>query len=203
MQSETARIEAFSDGVFAIAITLLILDLKVPPLSVNLGTGLLRQWPSYVAYLISFWFIGIMWVNHHRLFTHIRKTNNELLFLNLLLLLGISAVPFPTALVAAHFYAPDRTLAIAIFNGLYVVLAIFFNLLWRYVVRAGLLNTAMLESAESISRQYAIGPLAYVVCFALTWVSVSASLALNVALAVFFAIPPRLRRHQTAATKAD
>ena len=82
----------------------------------------------------QFWFIGIMWVNHHRLFTHIRKSNNGLLFLNLLLLLGISAVPFPTALVAGHFYAPDRTLAVAVFNGLYVVLAIFFNLLWRYVV---------------------------------------------------------------------
>jgi uncharacterized membrane protein len=203
MQSETARIEAFSDGVFAIAITLLILDLKVPPGNVLLGSALVRQWPSYIAYLISFWFIGIMWVNHHRLFTHIHKSNNGLLFLNLLLLLGISAVPFPTALVAAHFYTPDRTLAVAVFNGMYVVLALFFNVLWRYIVRAGLLNAAMLESADSISRQYAVGPAAYLICFGLTWVSVAASLAINVALAVFFAIPPRVRSQESAAIKGS
>src|SRR5438270_13814781 len=101
MSSETSRIEAFSDGVFAIAITLLILDVHVPTISQGpLGAALRRQWPTYIAYLISFAFIGIMWVNHHRLFNHIRRSDNGLMFLNLLLLLGVSAVPFPTALLA-------------------------------------------------------------------------------------------------------
>ncbi len=192
MSGETARVEAFSDGVFAVAITLLIFDLKVPSVPAgHLGQALARQWPTYAAFLLSFAFIGIMWVNHHRLFNHIRRSDNGLLFLNLLLLLGITVVPFPTALLAAHYGTPDKTVAAAVFNGTYVVLAIFFNMLWHHAVRAGLLDSATHESADAVSRQYAVGPIAYLVCLGLTWVSVPASLILNIGLAVFFAIPPR------------
>ena len=74
MTSETLRIESFSDGVFAIAITLLIFQIRVPPVTqTHLGTQLLEQWPSYVAFLLSFLLIGIMWINHHHLFTHINR----------------------------------------------------------------------------------------------------------------------------------
>src|SRR5713226_4774978 len=192
MSNETARVEAFSDGVFAIAITLLIFNLKVPSTTEgHLGAALARQWPTYAAFLLSFCFIGIMWVNHHRLFNHIRRSDNRLLFLNLLLLLGITVVPFPTALLAAHYGTADRTVAAAVFNGTYVVLAIFFNVLWHHAVRSGLLDAATQESAAAISRQYAVGPIAYLLCLGLTWVSVPASLILNIALAIFFAIPPR------------
>lgn len=192
MPSETARVEAFSDGVFAVAITLLIFDLKVPSVPAGqLAGALVRQWPTYAAFLLSFSFIGIMWVNHHRLFNHIRRSDNRLLFLNLLLLFGITVVPFPTALLAAHYGTADRTVAAAVFNGTYVVLAIFFNVLWHHAVRAGLLDAATQESADAISRQYAVGPIAYLLCLGLTWVSVPASLILNIGLAVFFAIPPR------------
>jgi len=194
MSSETARVEAFSDGVFAIAITLLILDVHVPTSAPgHLGTALARQWPTYIAFLMSFSFIGIMWVNHHRLFNHIRGCDNRLLFLNLLLLLGVTVVPFPTALLAAHYAQADRTISAAVFNGTYFVIAIFFNVLWHHAVRGGLLDSETQESANSISRQYAVGPIAYLVCFLLSWISVPASLAVNIALAVFFAIPPRLQ----------
>ena len=197
MSSETSRVEAFSDGVFAIAITLLILDVHVPSVSQgNLGAALIRQWPTYLAYLISFAFIGIMWVNHHRLFNHIRRSDNGLMFLNLLLLLGVSVVPFPTALLAAHYYSGGRTIAAAVFNGTYVVIAIFFNVLWRHVVRGGLLDASTQESAAAISRQYSIGPISYLICFGLTWISVPASLVINIALAVFFAVPPKLLREK-------
>ena len=95
MEKETARIEAFSDGVFAIAITLLILEIKIPNAgSANLSSQLIRQWPSYFAFVISFAFVGIMWINHHRLFTHIKRADNTLLFLNLLLLLGVTRFRF-------------------------------------------------------------------------------------------------------------
>jgi uncharacterized membrane protein len=192
MSSETARVEAFSDGVFAIAITLLILDVHVPPASSgHLASALARQWPTYVAFLISFAFIGIMWVNHHRLFNHIRRCDNTLMFLNLLLLLGVTVVPFPTALLAAHYSAGDRTMAVAVFNGTYLVIAIFFNLLWFHAVKSDLLDPAAIESAGGISRRYGIGPISYLICLGLTWISVPASLALNVALAVFFALPPQ------------
>jgi uncharacterized membrane protein len=194
MASETGRIEAFSDGVYAIAITLLILDLKVPMTpDGHLGGALLRQWPAYFAFLVSFAFTGIMWVNHHRLFTHICRSDNRLLFLNLLLLLGVTFVPFPTALLAAHLRGADALTAAAVFNGTYVMIAIFFNVLWHHAVDFDLLDSATLEAAGSISRQYAMGPVAYLVCFALTWVSVPVSLGLNIALAVFFAVPPRIR----------
>lgn len=153
MASETGRIEAFSDGVYAIAITLLILDLKVPMTpDGHLGGALLRQWPAYFAFLVSFAFTGIMWVNHHRLFTHICRSDNRLLFLNLLLLLGVTFVPFPTALLAAHLRGADALTAAAVFNGTYVMIAIFFNVLWHHAVDFDLLDSATLEAAGSISR---------------------------------------------------
>ena len=201
MVSETSRIEAFSDGVFAIAITLLILDVHVPSVGQgNLGAALTRQWPTYIAYLISFAFIGIMWVNHHRLFNHIRRSDNGLMFLNLLLLLGVSVVPFPTALLAAHYYSSGRTVAAAIFNGTYVGIAILFNVLWHHAVRRGLLDSATRDSAGAISRQYAAGPISYLACFGLTWINVPASLVLNIVLALFFAIPPKSQKQKHAPT---
>lgn len=194
MQSETGRVEAFSDGVFAIAITLLILDVHVPSSTAGqLGTALTRQWPTYVAFLMSFSFIGIMWVNHHRLFNHIRRCDNRLLFLNLLLRLGVTIVPFPTALLAAHYGQSDRVVSAAVFNGTYFAIAIFFNVLWHHAVRGELLDSATQDSADSISRQYAFGPISYLICLGLTWVSVPASLVLNIALAIFFAMPPRMQ----------
>lgn len=204
MLTETGRIEAFSDGVFAVAITLLIFDVHVPNASAgSLGVALLKQWPSYVSFLISFTFIGIMWVNHHRLFNHIRRSDNLLLFLNLLLLLGVTTVPFPTELLANRYLVPgDRVVAAAVFNGTYFVIAIFFNLLWHHAVRRGLLDAATLESADSISKQYAVGPLAYLVCLGVTWISVPTSIIGNVILACFFAIPPKAHRNQLATMRS-
>jgi uncharacterized membrane protein len=98
---ETGRLEAFSDGVFAIAITLLILEIKVPHAQelgpgTGLGAALLRLWPSYLAFVTSFATILGMWVHHHRLFTHIRRIDHTFLFWNGLLLFLVTVVPFPT-----------------------------------------------------------------------------------------------------------
>jgi uncharacterized membrane protein len=102
-EKETARIEAFSDGVFAIAITLLVLEIKVPhEAGHDLWKLLLAQWPSYFAFVTSFATIGIMWLNHHRMFSLIARTNPMLLILNGVLLLGVTFVPYPTAVVAAY-----------------------------------------------------------------------------------------------------
>lgn len=205
MLTETARVEAFSDGVFAIAITLLILEIKIPaPGTTSLSTQLLRQWPSYVSFVISFAFVGIMWINHHRLFTHIRKCDDMLLILNLLLLLGVTAVPFPTAVLAAHLGQAEERTAVLLYNGTYVFIATCFNILWRYAAsqRRHLLATDVdRRSVEHISRQYAFGPALYLICVALTYVSVAASLVLNAGLAGFFALPPHLvqRKHHSQA----
>jgi uncharacterized membrane protein len=201
MTTETTRVEAFSDGVFAIAITLLILNIKIPlpaggPLLAQMG----RQWASYVSFVISFAFIGIMWINHHRLFTHIQHSDNGLLLFNLLLLLGVTFVPFPTSVLAAHLGQADQKLAAMLYHGTYFFIAIFFNLLWRYATspaRHLLAHDVDATAVASISRQYAFGPLTYLVCFALAWVSVAASLILNILLACFFALPPEWKRHKS------
>lgn len=200
MSTETARVEAFSDGVFAIAITLLILEIKIPAAgSVDLSLQLLRQWPSYVSFVISFAFIGIMWINHHRLFTHIRKSDDALLILNLLLLLGVTSVPFPTAVLAAHLRQAGERTAVLLYNGTYLFIAICFNLLWRYAVskrRRLLASDVDQEAVNRITRQYAFGPLLYLFCFGLAYASAGASLLLNCALAFFFALPPHLTQRK-------
>src|SRR5579884_4245879 len=120
MATETSRIEAFSDGVFAIAITLLVLEIKVPSGPGDLSRQLLQQWPAYLSFLISFTFIGIMWMNHHRLFTHIARSDDVLLILNLLLLLGVTIVPFPTAVLAASLGQSGQRAAVVLYNAVYV-----------------------------------------------------------------------------------
>ena len=191
--AETSRVEAFSDGVFAIAITLLILEIKVPAVgSGSLSRELIRQWPSYLSFLISFTFIGIMWINHHRLFTHIARCNDALLILNLLLLLGVTFVPFPTAVLATHLGQAGHRAALILYNATYVFIAVCFNLLWAYASSRLLPKDVDREAVQRISRQYAFGPLLYLVCLGLSWWSTAASLALNFALACFFALPPHL-----------
>jgi uncharacterized membrane protein len=191
---ETGRVEAFSDGVFAIAITLLVLDIKVPrelPVDVTLAMALLREWPSYLAFVTSFATILIMWINHHRIFTLIGRLDDRLLFYNGLLLLGVTVVPFPTALVAAYLGHSGQYVAAAVYNGTFIVIAVFFNLLWRSASTGRRLLHAHANASrvEAITASYRWGPAIYTFAFALAFVSVAASLALNLALAVHFARP--------------
>ena len=101
--SESSRVEAFSDGVFSIAITLLVLELVVPAVRGEVGAQLVDEWVSYVAYLAAFGTIGVLWVGHHTIFSRIRAVDAGLLWRNLVLLLTVSVVPFPTAVIASAF----------------------------------------------------------------------------------------------------
>ena len=150
---------------------------------------LLRQWPSYFAFVFSFAFIGIMWINHHRLFTHIKRSNNALLFLNLLLLLGVTAVPFPTAVLAQHLGQSDQRAAAILYHGTYFAIAVFFNILWGYASRNLLGETQMSLPLTKSRPDMQWGPILYLACIALAWVNVPLSLLVNIALAVFFALP--------------
>jgi uncharacterized membrane protein len=197
-EKETGRIEAFSDGVFAIAITLLVLDIKVPrelPESARLLDALGAQWPAYFAFVTSFATIGIMWINHHRLFNLIKRSDQLLLVLNGLLLMGITFIPFPTALLAEYIEQRDKHIAAMIYSGTFIVTAILFNLLWHYASHKNRLLDPQSDplAVRSISRQYAFGPLVYLVAFGLAFFSAEASLALNMLLAVFFAVPGKRR----------
>jgi uncharacterized membrane protein len=192
---ETARIEAFSDGVFAIAITLLVLELKVPREHEpgELATALLALWPSYLAFLTSFATIGIMWINHHRLFNLIHRSNQGLLIANSLLLLGVTFIPFPTAVLAEHLTSPDARTAALFYSGAFLVMAVFFQLLWRQASRWGRLLRHQPDprALRAIDRSYGVGLVLYATAFALAFVNVVASVALNLALAVYFALPTR------------
>jgi len=117
-REETSRIEAFSDGVFAIAITLLVLTLQVPDVHGGLWHALLDEWPQFAGYLTSFAIIGIMWVNHHSMFRMIVRSDRILLFLNLLLLLWTALLPFPTNLIARYLGDGGADAAVAEADGL-------------------------------------------------------------------------------------
>ncbi len=191
---ETNRIEAFSDGVFAIAVTLLVLELKVPQLAEEAGSGelwsaLLHRWPSYAAYLVSFMTILIVWVNHHRLFTIIQQSDSRFLFINGLLLLVVTTIPFPTALLAEFFEKPSASVACAIYSGMFVLLALAFNAFWRYAYCNHLLaRTVTAQQITAISHSLWFGPLTYFVAFALAFVNVYASFGLCILLALYWAI---------------
>ena len=184
--------EAFSDGVFAIAITLLILEIRVPRGDVpgGLGPALARLWPSYLAFFASFATIGVMWVNHHRLFSLIVRRDDGLIGLNLLLLLGVTWVPFPTALLAEHLRGPDQRVAGIVYGATFLFLAVVFNVLWHYVRRRGLVMQHI--HVASITRQYAVGPLLYAVTTGVAGVSATACLVVSTAIAIYFARPPSL-----------
>ena len=195
-EKETGRLEAFSDGVFAVAITLLVLNLHLPGASLSdggLGPQIFAQWPTFAAFVTSFATIGIMWINHHRLFTHIKRVDTPLMLLNLLLLMLIVFVPFPTALLAEYTVQPNQHFAAFLYCGTFIVLAICFNLLWRYASYKNRLldKKADPEAIQAITRQDRFGPLFYLVAFGLAWVYVPASIAANLLLALFFALPGR------------
>src|SRR5216110_3559042 len=118
----TTRLEAFSDGVFAIAATLLVLELRVPPETTDVPAALLRLWPAYAAYLVSFMTIGIIWVNHHTLLEHCKRVDRRFLYLNLLLLVAVGIVPFPTSLVDRYILSPESATAALVVYGLGAVL---------------------------------------------------------------------------------
>ena len=135
MEKETGRLESFSDGVFAVAITLLVLNLIVPELSgpptpAALAAALAREWPSYLAFVTSFGTILIMWVNHHALFKLVRRSDTLFMFANGFLLLLVTAVPFATALVARYLVTAAAPAACAVYAGGFAVVNIGFNLLW-------------------------------------------------------------------------
>ena len=145
-------------------------------------------------------------MNHHRMFSYIRHTDATLMLLNLLLLLFIVFVPFPTALVAQYLFSPNHRYAALLFNGTYVGLAICFNVLLRHAVRGNRLLSKQVNQHEvqAMLRQYRYGPLVYLITFGVTWISVPASLIMNLLLAIFWAIPARKRHsHSQPDTSAS
>ena len=190
-RAETARVEAFSDGVFAIAITLLVLELHVPDVGRGrLWHGLVDEWPQFAAYLSSFFIIGIMWVNHHSMFQQIRRSNRSLLFLNLLLLLWTALLPFPTALISRNLGegGTDAKVAEAVYAANLTLAAIAFSLIWTYAVhRQRLIDHDMTPEQERASiLRFSVGTFVYAATIGIAFISPELALALQFLLALYY-----------------
>jgi uncharacterized membrane protein len=199
---ETARVEAFSDGVFAIAMTLLALELRVPhgTSGSNLGHELLELWPSYAAFLTSFITIGIIWLNHHRLFALIGRVDSRLLLCNTLLLLIVTALSFPTSLVAEYLGHEGERLAAVIYAGTFTLLSLAFNLMWWRirVAKHPRLLAVPDDDPEviDIHAAYRFGAVPYLICTGVAFVNATASVALILVLAIYWAIKARPTRER-------
>lgn len=193
-EKETGRLEAFSDGVFAIAITLLVLDLKAPDVAVagtsapELAKALLRQWPSYVGLVTSFFTVLIMWVHHHAILRNVCKTDAWLHFANGCLLFGVTFVPYPTSILASYFETPAAKMAAAFYAGTFVLIAICFYLFIRAAFRQPLLSPDASQAFISKTcHDYMFGPPAYLLATLAASLDVRLSLVICTILWVFWA----------------
>src|SRR5439155_6298076 len=163
---ESGRMEAFSDGVFAFAMTLLVLGLRDPTIGSTgpLLQGLFGEWPAFLAFGISFTTILVMWMNHHNLFTYINRIDGPFMLLNGLLLLATTLIPFTTSLVADHIQFADSGTATEVYSGTFLFVALAWNLLWQYAIRhLGVLDsTVSEEEIITTTRQFIFGPMLYV-----------------------------------------
>ena len=187
---DSGRAEGFSDGVFAVAITLLALDLAVGgPGHGSLAHQLADHWPSFTAYVVSFFTIGITWVNHHALFQSFTKTDRTLLFLNLVLLLFIVAIPFATSTMASYLRGggDDAHLAAAVYAAVLEGMALSFGAIFVWSIREQRRHAPLpAGAARAAIARFTLGNLVYVVAIGVAFVSAWAALALIALVAVYY-----------------
>jgi uncharacterized membrane protein len=192
----TARLETLADGVFAIAATLLILnvDAQIGDRDGDLGSRLLHIWPSYGGYAVSFVTIGIMWVNHHEVMRQIDRCDRRFLLATVGLLLCIAFVPFPTRLVAEHLRDDQLRPAALTYGFTMTATAVMFASVWFYAAAGRRLLRADADDriVSGISRSYLPGPLIYLGSTLIAFVSAQASVALFAAIALFYVLESSL-----------
>ena len=189
----TARLESFSDGVIAVAITLLVLNIDVPGHPAHLPHDLANQWPEYGAYVTSFITIGIIWINHHVMIGRLARADHSIMMLNLALLLTIGVIPFGTHLAASYLNEPHGAkLAAGVYAGIFLAMALAFSALQRQILlrRPQLLAAEMpLAQRQRIFSRTVTGLVPYAIATGLALVSPYVTLAICGALAVFYALP--------------
>jgi uncharacterized membrane protein len=194
------RLEAFSDGVFAIAITLLVIEIPVPEAGEGgLWHALTEEWPSFAAFAVSFLVIGIVWINHHGVIDHLQRANRTVLHLNLLLLFWVAFLPFPTALLAEHLDAGvDEEVAAAAYMGVRSLMAISFSILWAYVTshREELGVDLSDEEIRRRTRLFIAGTPVSLAAIGIAFVSPEAVLVITALLAVYYASAGGMRSPQ-------
>ena len=191
------RLEAFSDGVIAIAITLLSLEIKLPDGGGNLLRSLASLWPGYVGFVLSFLLVGQVWLNHHAIFARVRSVDQWMLICNLFLLLDVAFLPFATSVLTRSLESGHDERTGAVFYGMVMVVGgLFFNALWRASIRdRGCLRPGVSEAeVRSMTRRFAMGPWLYALAALLGLVSAWLSVVTYVALIVFYMAGHRPRR---------
>jgi len=193
-EKDTGRLEAFSDGVFAVAITLLALDLQVPKLGNNasardLVLALARQWPSYIAFITSFFTVLIMWVNHHGFFKLVHRTSARLLFANGFLLMMTTAVPFSTALVTQYLRFPAAKSACAVYGATFVLISLGFSSLLHIVVKDPATRNPGVteETLECVRKCWRLGPPLYILATVGAFLSPYVTIGICTGLWVYWA----------------
>jgi uncharacterized membrane protein len=187
---DRGRLEAFSDGVFAVAITLLVINLAVPePGRGALGHQLASHWPSFAAYLVSFFSIGIIWVNHHNLVKNFTAVDRPLLFLNLLLLFFVVTIPFATATMATYLRdgGADASLAAVIYQGVFLGMSLAFGTLLWWSIRHQYLEIPLTGAAARTALvRFAIGNLAYAAAIGVAYLSAPGSLLMSALIGAYY-----------------
>lgn len=204
----TTRVQAFSDGVIAVAITLLALNLPIPSAATpHLADYLGRHWPSFAAFAVSFATIGIVWINHHAMLNRVVAVDNTVLLLNLLLLMTICVLPFSTVLMAQYLRAAHgENLAAAIWSGSFLVMTLAFIAIQRHlmVAKAHLLHERLTPEVRAIVlRRNMVGVLPYAVATAAAALTPYVSLVICAAVAVFYALPGTTEVDQRADASTD
>ena len=191
------RLEAFSDGVLAIVVTLLILEIKVPDPADgqgHLGRALAEQWPHYASFLLSFFVAGIVWLNHHATINLLERTDHRIQVLNLLLLLPITVLPWPTDLLATYTTdgsGGDQRLAVLIYGLTSTAMAVAFNLLWRYLRSHPELHKPHVtdELLAVRTHRYNLGVAVYPVATLIGLLDVALFIAIMLGLALLYLLP--------------
>jgi uncharacterized membrane protein len=191
----TNRLESFSDGVMAVAITLLVLGIVVPEVGPggSLGDALLHRWPQYAAYAVSFLTIGIIWINHHAMISRLRDADHAILMLNLVLLMTIGILPFATDLLATYLRRPEgHTVAAAVYAGSFLLMSIAFTVLNQHILfsKSHLIHPELAVSERHRILFWAtIGVIPYAAATGLAFVSPYLSLAICGVLTLLYATP--------------
>jgi uncharacterized membrane protein len=195
------RLEAFSDGVFAILITLLVLEIKVPHIEQHNSTGALQAalqslLPKFLSWVISFLVIAVIWVNHHRILERVEKADHSFFWLNTNLLLWTSFIPFPTALMGDYAHNP---LAVSLFGIVLSLSALAFTFLRKYLADHGDLLKKEIGPhvlKHTVLKSFLLGPLAYGMGAAAAWIHTGVSWAIYLIIPLYFIFPSI--KHKTA-----
>lgn len=195
----TNRLEAFSDGVFAVAITLLVLNLHVPDLATSvvskeLPHELFDLWPKLLIYMLSFVIVGIYWVAHHNTFHYIKRSDRNLLWINILLMMCIVFIPFPTALIGQY---PEQQISVVIYAGTLVITGCTLQLLWWYATSNYRLVDREIDPqlVQGATRRNLMAPLIYLLSIGISFLSVEASLVFFILVPVYYIFPGRVDHH--------